>query len=83
MILSRVVTGEHCVGASGIKCAPYKEGLQFEQYDSVVDDANKPSMYVVFHDASAYPEYVIKYKWVTTVKTGWVQGLMRLFTSND
>lgn len=62
MILARVVTGDYCKGKCGEKYAPYKEGSQYEQYDSVVNNTDRPSMYAVFHDASAYPEYVIKFK---------------------
>lgn len=63
MILARVVTGAFCKGNSGLKKSPYKPGRGFQEYDSVVDDVSKPSMYAVFHDHAAYPEYVIKYKY--------------------
>ena len=63
IILARVVTGEFCVGKSSLKSAPYKDGSATEQYESVVDDESKPSMYCVFNDSSAYPEYIIKYKY--------------------
>lgn len=63
IILARVVTGEFCVGKSTLKSAPYKDGSATEQYESVVDDESKPSMYCVFNDSSAYPEYIIKYKY--------------------
>lgn len=60
MVRTRVVTGEYCQGNQQLRAAPYKaNGIQ--QYDSVVDNAAKPSIYVVFHDASAYPEYIIKF----------------------
>ena len=45
-----------------MKAAPYKTNAQTQQYDSVVDNVNNPSMYVVFNDASAYPEYIIKFQ---------------------
>ena len=63
IILARVVTGEFCVGKSSLKSAPYKDGSATEQYESVVDNESKPSMYCVFNDSSAYPEYIIKYKY--------------------
>lgn len=31
-------------------------------YDSLVDNVDKPSMYVVFHDVQAYPKYLITFK---------------------
>ena len=66
IILARVITGEYCLGNGSYKFAPYKPDSQYEQYDSVVNDPTNPSMYAVFHDASAYPEYVIKYKLTKT-----------------
>ena len=30
-------------------------------YDSVVDNTSNPSIFVVFYDADAYPEYLITY----------------------
>ena len=62
MIMAKVITGDYCKGNKSLKCAPYKKDQEFEQYDSVVDDESKPSMYAVFHDAAAYPEYIIKFK---------------------
>lgn len=32
------------------------------KYDSVVDNINRPTMYVVFFDDQAYPQYEITYK---------------------
>lgn len=62
MIQTRVITGEWCQGTQQMKAAPYKTNAQTQQYDSVVDNVNNPSMYVVFNDASAYPEYIIKFQ---------------------
>jgi len=62
MMMVRVVTGKYCRGNSSLKTAPYKPGSETEQYDSVVDDVSNPTMYAVYHDASAYPEYIVKYK---------------------
>jgi len=56
MIMVRVVTGDYCKGDNSLKTAPYKPGSKTEQYDSVVDDVSNPTKYVVYHDASAYPE---------------------------
>lgn len=63
MILARVITGEFCLGTDDLLSAPYKPHSRYEVFDSVVDDVSQPTMYAVFHDASAYPEYVIKYKY--------------------
>lgn len=61
MIQARVLTGEWCLGVHGMKHAPYKNNAATEQYDSVVDRPAAPTIFVVFHDASAYPEYIIKF----------------------
>lgn len=58
---TRVLTGEWCQGDPNRKAAPYKNPT--EQYESVVDDMNAPTIYVVFNDASAYPEYIVKFQW--------------------
>ena len=62
MIQTRVITGEWCQGTQQLHAAPYKTAAQTEQYDSVVDDVNNPTIYVVFNDASAYPEYIVKFQ---------------------
>ena len=62
MIQARVITGEYCQGRSDLKAAPFKPSKNSEKYDSVVDNIGKPTMYVVFDDAAAYPEYIIKFK---------------------
>lgn len=40
---------------------PYYKGSTTEQYDSVVNNIKHPSIYVVFHNTVAYPEYIFKY----------------------
>ncbi|XP_067951553.1 protein mono-ADP-ribosyltransferase PARP15-like [Watersipora subatra] len=62
MIRARVLTGEYCSGACDYKSPPYKPSSIIEQYDSVVDEVSNPTIFVIFQDASAYPEYVISYK---------------------
>ena len=61
MIVAKVITGEYCEGRRHMKCAPYKPRAPLEQYDSVVDNVDSPTMYAVFHDAAAYADYVIKF----------------------
>lgn len=61
MIVARVLTGTYTVGRKGMRVPPLCERSQ-DSYDSVVDDFSDPSMYVVFHDDQAYPEYLITFK---------------------
>lgn len=59
IILAKVITGAYTKGAAGMKTTP--ERSDFDLYDSVVDDVNNPTMYVVFKDTSAYPAYIVRY----------------------
>jgi len=40
---------------------PLKPGSATERYDSVTDNAKDPGLFVVFHDAQAYPEYLVAF----------------------
>uniref|UniRef100_H2Z0W5 Poly [ADP-ribose] polymerase n=1 Tax=Ciona savignyi TaxID=51511 RepID=H2Z0W5_CIOSA len=62
MFLAKVITGEYCQGDSSMITAPTKPGgFKNELYDSVVNDMGNPEMFVVFKDASVYPDYVLTY----------------------
>lgn len=52
----RVLTGEYTLGREDF-IEPPRIGSR--QFDSVVDNVINPSMFVIFHDAQAYPEYLI------------------------
>ncbi|XP_071793732.1 protein mono-ADP-ribosyltransferase PARP15-like isoform X2 [Asterias amurensis] len=62
ILLSKVLVGDHTRGCPGIRDPPPKRQNRAELFDSVVDNMNTPTIYVIFHDAQAYPEYVIKFK---------------------
>ena len=63
MYLVRVLTGEYTTGSGSMMVAPAKDPSDpTVPYDSVVDTAPNPSIFVVFFDADAYPEYLITYK---------------------
>lgn len=64
MYLARVLVGEFTQGASNMIVAPPKDPSDptVVLYDSVVDNTFNPSVFVVFYDADAYPEYLITYK---------------------
>jgi poly [ADP-ribose] polymerase 10/14/15 len=55
------LVGEFAQGKDGLKEPPLKPGSTVMRYDSTVDDVNKPEIFVVFHDADAYPEYLIRF----------------------
>ncbi|XP_075904598.1 poly(ADP-ribose) polymerase family member 14-related sequence 1 isoform X2 [Nelusetta ayraudi] len=56
----RVLSGEFALGKQGMVEPPIKASTLL--FDSVVDNMTKPSMFVIFHDANAYPEYLITFK---------------------
>ena len=53
-ILSKVVTGRYIVGNSDMKTPP-------PGYHSTVNSILPSTIFVVYDDAAAYPEYVIKF----------------------
>ena len=62
MYLVRVLTGEFTPGKHAMIVAPPKNPSDpTVLFDSVVDTPTNPSIYVVFYDADAYPEYLITY----------------------
>ncbi|CAK6963679.1 Hypothetical predicted protein [Scomber scombrus] len=62
MYLCRVLTGEYTLGEEEMIVPPTKGPVSVEKYDSLVDDMDEPSMFVIFHDSQAYPEYLITFK---------------------
>ena len=64
MFLVRVLSGEYTKGRRGMKAPPAKDPSKNEAilFDSVVDNPENPTIFVVFHDAHCYPEYLITFK---------------------
>ena len=54
MILAKVATGRYYKGSSAVDRTKLRPG-----YHSTVNDEANPSIFVVYHDAAAYPEYVL------------------------
>ncbi|XP_078088698.1 protein mono-ADP-ribosyltransferase PARP14-like isoform X2 [Mustelus asterias] len=63
MYKARVLTGDYCKGAKGLKEPPLKDqqGSSRDRYDSVTDNIATPEVFVVFQDHQAYPEYLITF----------------------
>ncbi len=59
MYLARVVVGDFCEGKVTMTVPPPVPRTSNLLYDSTVDTLNQPSIYVIHHDAQAYPEYLI------------------------
>lgn len=62
MYVCRVLTGDFTLGQKGMVTPPAKNPGSTDLYDSVVDIVANPTMFVVFHDTQAYPEYLITFK---------------------
>ncbi|KAK2899907.1 hypothetical protein Q8A73_013036 [Channa argus] len=63
MFVARVLTGSYTVGQSTMKVPPpHNDQQPHDRYDSLVDKIDNPSMYVVFHDSQAYPDYLITFR---------------------
>jgi len=59
MFLCRVVVGEYCRGVKDALTPDVRSGHQL--YDTTVDNTTHPSIFVTYHDAQAYPEYLVKF----------------------
>ncbi|KAM7415528.1 hypothetical protein PAMA_017845 [Pampus argenteus] len=62
MYLARVLVGDFVQGKAGMITPPARSGNTSDLYDSVTDNPAKPTMFVIFNDIQAYPEYLITFK---------------------
>jgi poly [ADP-ribose] polymerase 10/14/15 len=60
MFLCRVATGEFCLGEPNAAVPRARIGDIL--FDSTVDNVADPSIFVTYHDAQAYPEYLVKFR---------------------
>uniref|UniRef100_A0A8C5TQT6 Poly [ADP-ribose] polymerase n=1 Tax=Malurus cyaneus samueli TaxID=2593467 RepID=A0A8C5TQT6_9PASS len=62
MYLARVLVGEYSQGIKGsITPASKNAGNSVDLFDSSTDNMTHPSMFVIFNDIQAYPEYLITF----------------------
>uniref|UniRef100_A0A8P4GJT4 Poly [ADP-ribose] polymerase n=1 Tax=Dicentrarchus labrax TaxID=13489 RepID=A0A8P4GJT4_DICLA len=61
LYVALVLTGRYTVGNSSMKAPPPRGSDRTDCFDSVVDNKQPPSMFVIFHDDQAYPEYLITF----------------------
>ncbi|NXK44053.1 PAR14 polymerase, partial [Chauna torquata] len=62
MYLARVLVGEYSQGTKGsITPAAKSSSSSVELFDSSTDNVNHPSMFIIFNDIQAYPEYLITF----------------------
>jgi len=63
MYLARVLVGKHTAGKQGMKTPPAIDPMKPEiLYDSVVNNEENPTIFVVFNDFHVYPKYLITFK---------------------
>uniref|UniRef100_A0A673X7X1 Poly [ADP-ribose] polymerase n=1 Tax=Salmo trutta TaxID=8032 RepID=A0A673X7X1_SALTR len=63
MYLARVLVGDFTQGQAGLIVPPAKaSGKDADLYDSVTDNTSKPTMFVIFNDVQAYPEFLITFQ---------------------
>lgn len=61
MIRCRVAHGLYCVGKNNALAPDELDPVTHRLYDSTVDDLHNPIMWVTYHDAQAYPEYIVHF----------------------
>lgn len=62
MFLCRVAVGDWCRGDNGQLTPDAKPRNRLELFDSTVDDVSDPTIFVVYHDAQAYPDYLVSFR---------------------
>merc|ERR1712167_199821 len=63
IFLVRAVVGQYCKGVKDALTPDVRDAAKNLLFDSTVDTdpGKEPSIYVTYHDAQAYPEYLIKF----------------------
>jgi poly [ADP-ribose] polymerase 10/14/15 len=67
IFLCRVAVGDWCKGTNGQLTPDPKKNNPMELFDTTVDNVSNPSIFVGYHDAQAYPEYLVSFKNSDTV----------------
>ena len=63
MYLAKVLVGKYTAGKQGMKRPPPIDPNKPEiLYDSVVNNKDNPTIFVIFNDFHCYPEYIITFK---------------------
>ncbi len=63
MYLVKVLVGDSTPGKQGLPVPPAKSSSSADLYNSVTDNMNNPTMFVIFiNDVQAYPEYLITFQ---------------------
>ena len=57
----RVLVGEWALGKTGMVAPPERRADPHLKFDSTVNNVKTPGVFVTFHDAQAYPDYLITF----------------------
>ena len=66
MLACKVIIGEMVQGSKDMKTAPFMEN-NLTQYDTLVDNINKPCIFVITRDYFALPKYKIWFRKASVV----------------
>lgn len=58
----KVLTGEFALGNQTMIVPPSFAGSTTKKYDSTVDNIAAPTIFVIFYDTQAFPEYLVYFK---------------------
>ena len=61
MLMCRVAVGAYCKGENGRLVPDERESGSGVLFDSTVENLADPFIFVTYHDAQAYPEYIVKF----------------------
>ncbi|KAG7496605.1 poly [ADP-ribose] polymerase 14-like [Solea senegalensis] len=61
LFVARVLTGRFTRGYANMKSPPPRGTDHTDCFDSLVDDQQQPTMFVIFRDDQAYPEYLVTF----------------------
>lgn len=62
MYLARVLVGEYSQGVKGAITPAAKDASNsIDLFDSSTDNVSRPSMFIIFNDIQAYPEYLLTF----------------------
>ncbi|XP_071089965.1 protein mono-ADP-ribosyltransferase PARP15-like [Haliotis cracherodii] len=62
MYQAQVLTGEFTTGTKGMRHPPPKDpSTPHDAFDCLVNNVSNPEIFVIFHDAQAYPAYLVTF----------------------
>ena len=59
---ARVLTGNFTLGAKDMVGKPAMNAEGTQRYDCTVNDMDNPSIFVIYADEQAYPDYLVTFK---------------------